>query len=106
MNQFISIANEFDEVEGAKGYKIDPYKIYSEYDQQLTSLEGTKVQSVTQHLQSLINNTVGVDSMQTKRLSEVFQAETQLRMESLIFKIDKIYNIKDWHAGEGIRMFR
>ena len=56
--------------------------------------------------QALVNKTSAIDSSKTKRLSLIFQAETQLRMESLIFKVDKIYNIKGGDKNAAIDLLK
>jgi len=56
-----------------------------------------------QNLHELVNSTTKIDSMDSTKKYEVFQAQTHLRMESLLFRIDKIYNLKSSNQGEGIR---
>ena len=47
-----------------------------------------------QNLHTLVNATNKIDSMDSAKNYEIFQAQTHLRMESLLFRIEKIYNIK------------
>ena len=48
-----------------------------------------------QNLHTLVNATKEIDSMDSAKNYEIFQAQTHLRMESLLFRIEKIYNIKN-----------
>jgi hypothetical protein len=52
-----------------------PFDLFNAYDSIYTKLEGQKPDSDAQILHKLVNSTVGIDSMQTKRVSEVYQAE-------------------------------
>ena len=44
--------------------------------------------------------------MESTKKYEVFQAQTHLRMESLLFRIEKVYNLKNSEQGEGIKEFK
>lgn len=60
---FTKIASTLDEVEPLGDKQEDTFKVYNEFDDHLEKVNGPKVVNESQHLHSLINTTVGIDSL-------------------------------------------
>lgn len=101
LRSFKKLADNFDLNEQAKdvSLKIDVRSSFDEYlnriqKEQLLNHDVGK-SNEKQSLHQLVSATNKIDSMDSTKNYEIFQAQTHLRMESLLFRIDKIYNIKN-----------